>query len=106
MAAELEKVEMDYDYCLIDCHLDFSFMTQITFFAADLVIVPILLDGFSRDNLNIVRNHIEKIECIINDYSGREGLDIPYCVIANRVANRKSQKEVYRDIMMKHDILF
>lgn len=103
LAAALEEVEHGYDYCLIDCHPDFSDMSQIALFAADLVVVPILLDGFSRDNLNIVRNHIEKMECILEDCLGRGDSDLPYCIVANRVANRKSQKEVYKDIVTKHD---
>lgn len=103
LATELRETGQNYDYCLIDCHPDFSAMTRIALFTADLVIVPILLDGFSRDNLNIVRNCIEKMEYVLDDYSGGKVTELPYCVVANRVANRKSQKDVYRDIMTRHD---
>lgn len=103
LEAALGEIEYDYDYCVIDCHPDFSAMTQIALFTADLVIVPILLEGFSRDNLNLVQSHLTEIEYLKDSYTGEEGNELPYCIVANRVANRKLQKEVYRDIVTKHD---
>lgn len=103
LSEALCEVEAEYDYCLIDCHPDFSEMTQIALFAADLVIVPIWLDGFSRDNLNLVNSHIAKIESHIDSYVGEEGCDLPYCLVANMVANRISQKRIYKDIITKHN---
>lgn len=103
LAAALRGVETGYDYCLIDCHPDFSDITQIALFTADLVLIPILLDGFSRDNLNLVKSHLMEIEYLKDSYTGKEESELSYCIIANRVANRKSQKEVYRDMITKHD---
>lgn len=103
LAAALGKMGQAYDYCLIDCHPDFSDMTQAALLSADLVVVPILLDAFSRDNLNLVRSCIEKTEGVLEDYPGKQDPDLSYCVVANRVANRRSQKDVYKDIITRHD---
>lgn len=97
-----------YDYCIIDCHPDFSHATQSALFGTDTVLVPILLDGFSRDNLNLVNRNITVIEQFREGTVCGEklGTDISYYIIANRVANRKSQKEVYQDLVMRHDYPF
>lgn len=99
----IEQVEALYDYCVLDCHPDFSCITQSALYATDLVLVPINLDGFSRDNLNLVENNLALIEQI-REENCLEGTDpeIPYYIISNRVANRRCQKEVYQDLVMRH----
>jgi chromosome partitioning protein len=50
----LSHIASDYDVCLIDCHPDASVISENALAIADLVLIPINLDGFSRDNLNLV----------------------------------------------------
>ena len=100
----LEQVEAAYDYCILDCHPDFSRITQSALYATDLVLVPINLDGFSRDNLNLVQSNLAIIEQIKEErLSDGQDSEIPYYIISNRVANRRTQKEVYQDLVTKHD---
>ena len=95
----------EYTYCIIDCHPDFSMTTKNALYAADLVLVPISLDGFSRDNLNLVKNNLLKVEEEREILTGQEK-ELLYWVVSNRVANRRSQREVYKDIVTKHDYPF
>lgn len=92
----LEQVGEEYDFCILDCHPDFSMLSQNAVYTADLVLVPILLDGFSRDNLNLVAEDILQIE-------ETAGYEIPFAAVANRVMNRKSQRQIYEDITYRHD---
>lgn len=85
-----------YDYAVIDCHPDFGWGTQNALAASDLIIVPILLDGFSRDNLNLVIHNLLDLE-------NRIGRDLQFQILANRVRNLKSQQKMYEDITMRHD---
>ena len=92
----LEQTAQKYDFCVLDCHPDFSGLSRSAVYTADLVLVPILLDGFSRDNLNLVAEDISRIEEIA-------GYEIPFAAVANRVMNRKSQRQIYEDITYRHD---
>ena len=85
-----------YDFCIIDCHPDFSVITQAAVRASDFILVPILLDGFSRDNLNLVFTNLMQLE----EQAGKE---FHAAVLANRVRNRKSQRLIYEDIVERHD---
>ena len=92
----LKDVEDLYDVCIIDCHPDFSTVTQAAVLASDFILVPILLDGFSRDNLNLVFSNLMQLE----EQTGRE---FSAMVLANRVRNRKSQRLIYEDLVRRHD---
>lgn len=88
--------ELEYDICILDCHPDFSWLSQNAVYAADLVLVPVLLDGFSRDNLNLVAEDILHLE-------EQAGYEIPFAAVANRVMNRKSQRRIFEDLIYRHD---
>lgn len=98
----LTGMDRIYDYCIVDCHPDFSHASQSALFASDLVLVPIALDAFSRDNLNLVTNHIESIE-YLREGQLQEDYELDYWIFGNRVAKRKSQINVYQDLVTKHD---
>ena len=97
----LKGLDNKYDYCVIDCPPSYMSLSYLALYVADLVIVPILLDGFSRDNLNLVREYLSSIE---NDKDSIT--EMKYVVLANKVANRKCQKEVFSDLIKKHDYPF
>ena len=98
----LEDLDKMYEFCIIDCHPDYSHTSQSALFASDLVLVPIALDAFSRDNLNLVSNHIETIEYLREEYL-QDNYELDYWIFGNRVAKRKSQISVYQDLVTKHD---
>lgn len=92
----LDEVKDRYDICCIDCHPDNSVLSENALAMADMVLIPILLDGFSRDNLNLVVDEIINI----GDLIGRE---IPYQIVVNRLRNLKSQRIIFRDLIEHHD---
>lgn len=92
----LKEVEADFDYILLDCHPDYGPLTKEALQYADDVLVPILLDGYSRDNLNLVREQI-------NRTNNLRVCDLQYYIFANRVRNTRSQLTIYRDLLEKHD---
>lgn len=92
----LTTVENIYDFCLIDCHPDNLTSSKNALAAADLVLVPILLDGFSRDNLNLVTREIGFVEGLVD-------ADIDYRVLVNRLRNLRTQSEIFYDLIKNHD---
>ena len=92
----LAEVKDQYDICCIDCHPDNSMLSENALAMADMVLIPILLDGFSRDNLNLVVDEIINI----GDLTGRE---IPYQIVVNRLRNLKSQRTIFQDLIEHHD---
>ncbi|MEI3100807.1 MAG: ParA family protein [Oscillospiraceae bacterium] len=92
----LAEVKDQYDICCIDCHPDNSMLSENALAMADIVLIPILLDGFSRDNLNLVVDEIINI----GDLTGRE---IPYQIVVNRLRNLKSQRIIFQDLIEHHD---
>lgn len=103
----LQRLQTAYDYILIDCPPAYDAAVQSAIYAADLVLVPIVLDAFSRDNLNLVYNDIqltaEKKDLNDGDPDAGEPVDIAWAALANRVAARKSQQKVLSDLTAKHD---
>lgn len=100
--SSLANLDDLYDFCIIDCHPDFSHMSQSALFASNLVLVPIALDAFSRDNLNLVSNHLSSIEELREEFFPGD-YELDYWIFGNRVAKRKSQINVYQDLVTKHD---
>lgn len=88
----LQDVSDFFDYVVIDCPPNSTLETTHALEAADLIVTPILLDNFSRDNLNLCRKFLQE-----ND------LEKKWVIFANRLRHTKSQKEVYRDLVCNHD---
>lgn len=95
LGSHLAEVASEYDICFIDCHPDASIVSENALAIADLVLIPINLDGFSRDNLNLVIKEIIDLE-------SRCG-EINYRIFVNKLKNLRSQKLVYRDLIENHD---
>ena len=85
-----------YDVCIIDTHPDDREVSMGAIASADLVLVPIKLDGFSQDNLNLVRK-------TVNDVSDLVGKEIPFKVVVNFLVSRSYQREIYEDLARNHD---
>ena len=92
----LKVIKEEYDIVLIDCRPSFEALTRNALFAADVLITPILLDGFCRDNLNLVERAHEEINTLLENKSLR------WIVFANRVENHRNQKLIYKDLVEKH----
>ena len=95
LGKHLATIADDYDICVIDTHPDASLLTENALAISDLVLIPISLDGFSRDNLNLVIREIIDLESKCGE--------INFKIFVNKLKNLKSQKIVYGDLVKNHD---
>lgn len=61
--------------------------------AADVFVTPVLLDNFCRDNLLLLEDELQNI-------CDRE---MNWKIFANRVENKRSQRDTYADMIQRHD---
>ncbi len=91
----LEKVKNEYDVCIIDTRPALEHITRSALVAADVFVTPVLLDNFCRDNLLLLEDELQNIyEC---------ETEMNWKIFANKVENRRAQKETYADMVEKHD---
>lgn len=95
LGSRLSEVSTEYDICIIDCHPDASVLSENALAIADLVLIPINLDGFSRDNLNLVIKEIIALEARCGE--------INFKILVNKLKNLRSQRLVYKDLAENHD---
>ena len=57
----LELIENQYDYCVIDTRPAFENLTADALYASDIMITPVCLDKFCRDNLALVDENGKKV---------------------------------------------
>jgi len=93
LGKHLATIANEYDICVIDTHPDASILTENALAISDMVLIPISLDGFSRDNLNLVIKEIIKTRCG----------EINFKVFVNKLKNLRSQRIVYSDLVENHD---
>lgn len=91
-----QAYKRSFDFILIDLHPDAELGSCMALEASDQVLVPILLDGFCRDNLSLVSDCIQLIE------AGR-GKKLPWYCIANRVKQNKNQLSILEDLVLHHE---
>lgn len=97
LMAVKEKLDDEYDLCIVDTNPNLSSLTVSVLVAADLLLTPIGLNESSRDNLALLQ---EKIEPVIE-----QGL--VWRVFAMKVdLNRKAQRDSLDDIVNKHSYPF
>ena len=84
-----------YDYIIFDCRTSNEMLTKNALFICDYLLTPVLLDGYCRDNLSDEKE-IYDTACYL---TGRE---IGWGVFANRVRNKKSQREIFIDLTQRH----
>ena len=95
LGKHLATIANEYDICVIDTHPDASILTENALAISDMVLIPISLDGFSRDNLNLVIKEIIKLETRCGE--------INFKVFVNKLKNLRSQRIVYSDLVENHD---
>ena len=84
LGKHLATIADDYDICVIDTHPDASILTENALAISDMVLIPISLDGFSRDNLNFVIKEIIKLETRCGE--------INFKVFVNKLKNLRSRE--------------
>ena len=94
----LEQVEDRYDICLIDTRPAFEKITLNAIHAADVMLVPVYLDKFCRDNLLLVEDQISRI----NTHDREEEQDLPWFIFVNKIENKRVQKKIYQDMVSQH----
>lgn len=89
----LDRVKEQYDICMIDTRPAFETLTLNAIFAADVLLTPVCLDKFCRDNLLLVEDILQELDC-----------DIDWKIFANKVENKKSQRNTYVDMVQYHSL--
>lgn len=96
LASALELVDAAYDVCIIDTRPAIEGIARNALRAGDVFVTPVLLDKFCRDNLLLLEDELQNI-----DYDDKE--KIVWKIFANRVENKRSQRNIYADMVGKHD---
>lgn len=73
LKTELEKIEGDYDYIIIDCPPSLSLLTINALTAADTVLVPIQCEYYALEGLNQVLKTVELVRKKLNPQLELEG---------------------------------
>ncbi len=92
LRSALAAVADRYDICMIDTRPAFEMITLNALHAADVLLTPVCLDKFCRDNLLLVEDVYEDLE--------EDSLD--WKIFANKVENKKSQRKTYIDMVRYH----
>lgn len=94
----LKEIFGRYDLVFIDCRTSHENLTYSALLASDVILTPVLLDGYCRDNLASVREKVEELRL--------EKDDMKWFVFANQVTSQKAQREIYVDMIQCHDYPF
>ena len=92
----LWNVKAEYDVAVIDCRPSFENLTRNALCAADILVTPIQLDGYCKDNLALVQRMYDEI---LTDYPDHE---IEWKVFANKVRLLKASRNIYSELMTKY----
>lgn len=93
----LDYVQHDYDVCIIDTRPAIEAITRNAILASDVVVTPVLLENFCRDNLLLLEDELFGID-YEKEYTWR--------IFANMVENKRAQRSIYSDMVQKHDWQF
>lgn len=92
----LARVWDKYDICIIDTRPVFEALTMTALYTAEMLLVPVCLDKFCRDNLALVEEAIDTMP-----------IEVGWRAFANKVdCRRKSQRRVYEDLLERHSYPF
>lgn len=98
MEAALETVQNDYDYCIIDTRPAFESIAGSAILAADMLLTPVCLDKFCRDNLALVDDFLRELPSELRP---------EWRVFATKLdPNRRAQRSIYMDLVERHDYPF
>ena len=90
----LESVADRYDLCLIDTRPAMERITLAALYASDVLLTPVCLDKFCRDNLLLVE---EKYGAFCEQVR-----EVDWKIFANKVENKKAQRNTYEDMSVRH----
>ena len=96
--AALELVKERYDTIFIDCRTSHENLTYSALLAADVILTPVILDGYCRDNLAHVKETVDDIRYLHPE--------IQWYLFVNKVESRRTQKEIFFDMVQRHDYPF
>lgn len=88
-----------YDIVLIDCRPSFEALARNAIAAADVLVTPIILDGFCRDNLSLEQKVYMDI---LEEYPEHT---IDWIVFAN-MFTYASHRQILEDLLERHDYPF
>ena len=89
---------MEYDYCIIDTRPSFDYLTEAAVVASDILLTPVCLDKFCRDNLALVDKFLDSVP---------KALRPTWKIFATKVdSRRRAQRNIYEDLYSRHDYPF
>lgn len=94
----LQTVAFRYDICIIDTRPAFEQITVNAVRAADVLLTPVCLDRFCRDNLLLV-------EDAYDEYSELQP-ELQWKIFANKVEKKRAQHQTYIDMVQYHEWTF
>lgn len=86
-----------YDICLMDTRPAIESITKNAIQAGDVLVTPVLLDKFCRDNLILLE---DELHALSHTYGFK------WCIFANKVVNKRIQRKIYADMVGMHDFPF
>lgn len=95
LASALAEISSRYDICMIDTRPAFEMLTLNALNAADVLLVPVCLDKFGRDNLLLVEDTCQRL-----------GIPVEWRAFANKVENKRVQRNTYIDMVQCHSWTF
>lgn len=98
LLVEIEELHK-FDYVIIDCPPNNHIQVKNALYVSDLVLVPVLLDGFSISNLNLVIENLNTIKDITNE-------EKRYRVVINQLSRTKDKREKLNSLLINHDYPF
>lgn len=84
-------IQQSFDFIIIDCRTSYEALTVSALSVTDMVLTPILLDGYCKDNLIEVQNIIEQIREV--------NPSLQWNIFANRLKNRKAQRKIFEELV-------
>jgi len=74
LSKALNEVKNDYDYVLIDCPTTLNTVTINAMVASDDIVVPLKIDKYALDGLELVLNNIEEVKQEFNEKLNFKGV--------------------------------
>ena len=90
----LLQIQDRYDACIMDTRPAMELITTSALYAADVLVTPVCLDKFCRDNLLLVEDKYHHLQ--------EQGVGVEWKIFANKVENKRAQKRTYIDMVERH----
>ena len=92
--AAMMQIQDRYDVCIMDTRPAMELITTSALYAADVLITPVCLDKFCRDNLLLVEDKYHHLQ--------EQGVGVEWKIFANKVENKRAQRHTYIDMVERH----